>query len=161
MKIGLIILSLLIVVSVLLFVILGFVSKNGKAPGLIEGSLSKCPKSPNCVCSEHKADATHYVDPIIITQAAQIEFLSNLKKIIQGMQGSVRVESDTYIAATFTSPLFGFVDDLEIRLDMAQKVIHIRSASRVGYSDGGVNKKRTELLKRLYAEPVKAIINKP
>jgi len=69
------------------------------------------------------------------------------------MQGSVRVESDTYIAAIFTSPLFGFVDDFEIRLDMAQKVIHIRSASRVGYSDGGANKKRTELFKRLYAEP--------
>ncbi len=66
------------------------------------------------------------------------------------MGGHIQAESDTYIAATFSSALFGFVDDLEIRIDPAQKVIHIRSGSRVGYGDAGVNRKRAESLKKLY-----------
>jgi uncharacterized protein (DUF1499 family) len=51
-------------------------------------------------------------------------------------------------------PFLKFVDDLEIRIDSTQKVIHIRSASRVGYSDMGVNRKRTELLKKLFNNEV-------
>ena len=70
------------------------------------------------------------------------------------MGGTIREESDTYLAATFSSAMFGFVDDLEIRVDSSQKVIHIRSASRVGYSDAGVNKKRAEQLKALYKRKV-------
>ena len=70
------------------------------------------------------------------------------------MGGNVQVESCDYLAATFTSAIFKFVDDLEIRIDSTQEVIHIRSASRVGYSDMGVNKKRTELLKKLFNNEV-------
>ena len=70
------------------------------------------------------------------------------------MGGDVQVESGNYLAATFTSAIFKFVDDLEIRIDSTEEVIHIRSASRVGYSDMGVNKKRTELLKKLFNNKV-------
>lgn len=66
------------------------------------------------------------------------------------MEGNIETESDSYIAVTFTSSFFGFVDDLEIRIDQSHDAIHVRSASRVGYSDRGVNKKRVELLKELY-----------
>ncbi len=66
------------------------------------------------------------------------------------MGGTINDESENYIASTFSSSIFGFVDDFEIRIDSSQKVIHIGSASRVGYGDAGVNKKRTELLKKLY-----------
>lgn len=155
MKIVLIILSVLIVAFIILFVILGFISNNGKAIGLADGRLSKCPNKPNCVCTEHNQDTAHYVEPIIITQGTEIDVLSNLKHVIKDMQGSIQAESDTYLAATFTSPLFRFVDDLEIRLDMEQKLIHIRSASRVGYSDAGVNKSRAELLKKRYDAQIK------
>jgi len=123
MKTVFIVLSILIVAFIVLLFNFRAISKAGEASGLVEGMLSKCPNKPNCVCSEQKDDAKHYIDPIIIPN---------------------------YLAATFTSAIFRFVDDLEIRIDSTQKVIHIRSASRVGYSDMGVNKKRTELLKKLF-----------
>ncbi len=66
------------------------------------------------------------------------------------MRGSIQVENEDYLAATFTSSFFRFVDDLEIRIHADQNMIHIRSASRVGHSDGGVNKKRIEQLKKLF-----------
>ena len=66
------------------------------------------------------------------------------------MGGTINAELENYIASTFSSSIFGFVDDFEIRIDSIKKVIHIRSASRVGYGDVGVNRKRTELFKKLY-----------
>jgi len=126
----------------------------GEAPGLVEGILSKCPNKHNCVCSEHKDDASHYIDPIIIPQDITFDIFSLLKDTIQDMGGSIQVECDNYLAATFTSTIFKFVDDLEIRIDSTQKVVHIRSASRVGISDMGVNKRRTELFKKLFKNKV-------
>ena len=60
------------------------------------------------------------------------------------------MEKTDYLAATFTSSLFRFVDDLELRIDTGQKTIHLRSASRVGHGDGGVNRKRVEQLKNSF-----------
>jgi len=65
------------------------------------------------------------------------------------MGGSIQAENDNYLAATFTPSIFRFVDDLEIRFDADRKMIHMRSASRVGYSDRGINKKRIERVKIL------------
>lgn len=154
MKTVLIILSLLIVSCVLLLSILGVISRSGKAPVLVAGSLAKCPDSPNCVCSEQKGDANHSIDPISLPQDITFDPLSILKNVVKGLGGTIRTESDHYFAATFSSAIFGFVDDLEVRIDSTQKVIHIRSASRVGYGDAGVNRKRTELLKKLYSQKV-------
>ena len=68
------------------------------------------------------------------------------------MGGDIQAEDDNYIAATFSSAIFGFVDDLEIRVDLTDKMIHIRSASRVGHGDAGVNEKRADFLKKLISE---------
>ncbi|MEK6201295.1 MAG: DUF1499 domain-containing protein [Desulfobulbaceae bacterium] len=152
MKTVLIILSLLIVSCVLLLSILGVISRSGKAPALVTGSLAKCPDTPNCVCSEQKNDATHSIDPIPLPQNITFEPLSILKNVVRGMGGTILTESDHSFAATFSSAIFGFVDDLEVRIDSTQQVIHIRSASRVGYGDAGINRKRTELLKKLYSQ---------
>jgi len=149
-KITLISLSLFILAFLALFFILGVMSKSGKAPGLIDGRLSPCPDKPNCVCSEHKDDAGHYVEPVFIPENNTLDTLPVLKKVIQGMGGSIQAESDNYLAATFSSAIFGFVDDLEIRIDTDQEVIHMRSASRVGHGDMGVNRHRTELLGKRY-----------
>ena len=154
MKIALIILAFVIVAFIISFFILGVISKSGKAPGLVEGTLSKCPDKPNCVCSEQKDDVNHYIDPIIIPQNITFDTLPILKNVIRDMGGTIYAESKNCLASTFSSSIFGFVDDFEIRIDSNQKVIHIRSASRVGYGDAGVNKKRTELLKKLYNKKV-------
>ena len=123
-------------------------SRSGEAIGLIEGRLAKCPDKPNCVCSEFTTDTSHFIEPIIISQGGIEVTLSSLKDGISEMGGSIQVEHDNYLAATFTSSIFGFVDDLEIRIDGEQKTIHLRSASRVGRGDGGVNRKRIERLKK-------------
>ena len=73
-----------------------------------------------------------------------------VKNSIKEMGGSIQAENDNYLAATFTSSIFRFVDDLEIRFDADRIMIHMRSASRVGYSDRGINKKRIEGFKILY-----------
>jgi len=66
------------------------------------------------------------------------------------MGGNIQMESNGYLAASFSSAIFGFVDDFELRIDAQQKIIHVRSASRIGKSDMGVNNKRVELFKTLY-----------
>jgi uncharacterized protein (DUF1499 family) len=76
--------------------------------------------------------------------------MPRLVATIKDMGGIFQYAKDNYIAATFSSSIFGFVDDLEIRIDTNQRVMHFRSASRVGYGDGGVNRKRVELFKKLY-----------
>ena len=154
MKTALLILLLLTGALIALFFLLGMLSKSGKAPGLIEGSLSKCPARPNCVCSEQMDDAGHYIDPISIPRNSPFDALPILKDAIQDMGGSIQAESDHYLAATFSSTIFGFVDDLEIRIDSNQRVIHIRSASRVGHGDLDVNRKRAETLKNIFRKKV-------
>ena len=146
---------LIIIASIALFVIIvffifGYMSNSGEAYGLVEGRLKQCPDKPNCVSSEFVSDAEHYIEPLVysVDQAAQV--LPRLKTIIGEMGGSVQLEKADYLAATFTSSLFRFVDDLELRIDTVQKTIHLRSASRVGHSDLGVNRKRVERLKNAF-----------
>jgi uncharacterized protein (DUF1499 family) len=132
------------------FFILGYMSQSNEANGLAEGRLTQCPATPNCVCSEFMADAVHYIEPLVISAGDATQILVRLKTIVREMGGSIQSEKADYFAATFTSSIFRFVDDLEIRIDTGQKVIHMRSASRVGRGDGGVNRKRVERLKNLF-----------
>ena len=150
MKIVLIIIPILILAAFVGFFVLGLMSQSGEAGGLVGGKLAKCPDKPNCICTEFKADAMHYVDPIGFPQTTTSEVLSRLKNGVREMGGSIQVEDGNYLAATFTSSIFRFVDDLEIRIDADQKMIHLRSASRVGHSDRGVNRERIKRLKKLY-----------
>lgn len=140
-------LSLLVIIALF---ILGRRSQSGEAYGLVEGRLKQCPDTPNCVSSEFVSDPVHYIEPLVISAGDAAQILPRLKTIILEMGGSIQVEKADYLAATFTSSIFRFVDDLEIRIDTGQEMIHLRSASRVGRSDGGVNRKRVELLKNSF-----------
>ena len=155
MKTALIIVLVLIALAIASFFILGKYSQKGQAPGLVNGSLSKCSEKPNCVCSEYKDDVDHYVLPIYI-ESSEGQNMAKVVSIIKEMNGVIQIEKENYVAATFTSSTFGFVDDFEIRIDTNidtnKSVIHFRFASRVGYSDGGVNKKRVEQFKALYSK---------
>lgn len=150
MKIVLIVIASLILAPVIVFFVLGLISQSGEARGLVDGKLAKCPDKPNCICTEFEADVTHYIDPVIFSQGNTSEVLSRLKNSIREMGGNIQVENDDYLAVTFTSSIFRFVDDLEIRIDRDRQLIHMRSASRVGTSDLGVNRERVGRLKSLY-----------
>ena len=132
------------------FAMLGHGSKSGRAPGLVSGTLAPCPDKPNCVCSEFDEVAAHYIAPVDYSDVPPEEAWGDILQIIKELGGEVAVANDGYLAATFSSSLFGFVDDVECRLDAPQQRIQIRSASRVGHSDLGVNRKRVEAMTRLF-----------
>lgn len=148
-KLFIIVASIALLVIVALFV-LGYRSHSGEAQGLVEGRLQRCPDTPNCVSSEFQSDAEHYIEPLVYAADDEAQVLPRLKAIIREMGGSVQVEATDYLAATFTSSIFRFVDDLEVRIDTDQKTIHLRSASRVGRGDFGANRKRVERLKNSF-----------
>jgi len=114
--------------------------------------LSPCPKSPNCVSSRSE-DKSHYVEPLSY-EVSQKEAREKLISIINSMKRAEIVTAETnYIHATFKSALFRFVDDVEFSFDDQRKVIDVRSASRTGYSDFGVNLKRVEEIRRRFMNP--------
>ncbi len=150
---------LIIIIVILLLMlagcfVLGSMSKNEKPPGLLSGRLSPCPDSPNCVVSEIFDDDSHYISPIHYPEAMAKDSLDLIKQVIQEVGGKMTIEEEVYIAATFTSTFFGFVDDLECRIDKANHSIHLRSASRVGRSDFGANRKRVELISALFHQRI-------
>ena len=122
-----------------LFIILGLVSQKGKAPGLRDGRLVEPGSKPNTVCSEVGTQSERAIDPI------EGRF-SDVADAIEATGGTITSRSDDYLSATYMSQLFKFVDDVEVRQD--GDVCHIRSGSRVGYSDRGVNRKRVETIRR-------------
>lgn len=109
-------------------------------------ALAPCPSSPNCVCSE---PPTASVDALLAGTDPDRAW-SVLLDCIRTMNGNIVQSDNGYAHAEFRSRIFGFVDDLECRLDGS--VIHVRSASRTGWWDMGVNRKRVETLRLLLAE---------
>ena len=117
--------------------------------GVSSDRLSPCPKSPNCVSSLSE-DKSHQVDPLTYSATLE-EAREKLISVIKSMKRSEIVTAEkNYIHATFTSFLFRFVDDVEFSLDDETKVINVRSASRAGYSDLGVNRRRVEEIRKRF-----------
>lgn len=108
--------------------------------------LSPCPDRRNCVGSL-ETDPARRVEPLPAGSSVETT-LARLAEIIGEMRGArVVSRSGSYLRAEFSSRLFGFVDDLELLSDPTAGVIQVRSASRAGYSDLGVNRKRIETLR--------------
>ena len=106
--------------------------------GVKDGKLAACPDSPNCVNSQSD-DAQSKIEPLPAVSIAEI------KKVVEGMERTTIIEeTDNYLYAEFKSKLMGYVDDVEFYFDPQANVIHVRSASRLGKSDLGVNRKRVE-----------------
>ena len=81
--------------------------------------------------------------------------LAKIKAVVEAMAGAKVVKSDAdYLYAQYTTPLMKFVDDVEFWYDPAAQAIQVRSASRVGKGDLGVNRKRIEAVRAaLVASP--------
>ena len=114
-------------------------SQRGKARGLVNGRLDRVGPRPNVVCSEPDTPGDVHVQPIRAS-------LADARAAVERMGGTIITETDDYLAATFQSRLFRFIDDLELR-DAGDGTLHVRSGSRVGYSDMGANRKRVEALR--------------
>lgn len=116
------------------------------------GELTQCPKTPNCVHSQAK-DKQHFIEPILTT-GTSLEVKHHILKILNELkEAKIIVAEDNYIRAEFTSTVFRFVDDVEFYFSNTKSnevTIHVRSASRVGYSDLGANRKRIEQIRSTF-----------
>src|SRR5574337_673286 len=102
--------------------------------------LSPCPSSPNCV-STQATDESHAIVPFQYKKS-RAEAKETLKAVLTTLPRTKLVDEDeSYLHYEFTSLLLRFVDDVEFLFDESSKIVHFRSASRIGYSDLGVNRK--------------------
>lgn len=111
--------------------------------GVRENKLSPCPDKPNCVVSFYSSDKEHYIEPMDTTLSIQ----EVKDKLLKKQEFKVEKIESNYIHLTYESKLFGFIDDIEIL--KINNTLYFRSASRVGYSDLGANRKRVLQIKEI------------
>jgi uncharacterized protein (DUF1499 family) len=154
MKISLAVVSVILIAIASLFIYLAsndqpLFAFGGSAPanlGITNGKLAPCLTSPNCVSSQ-ATDPQHYIDPITY-KSSVIEAYAQVKQLLESQKRTqIITQTDNYIYAIATSHLMGFVDDVEFYFNPETKLIDVRSASRIGESDLGVNRNRVEQIR--------------
>ncbi len=127
-------------------------SCSGKRPGstgIRNNRLSPCPDKPNCV-SSYETGKRHGIKPLEYRDERSLA-MERLAAVIRDFpRAQIITREENYIHAEFRSLVFRFVDDVEFVAPDDRKVIHLRSASRTGYSDLGVNRKRIEKIRSLF-----------
>jgi len=114
--------------------------------GVKDGRFAACKTTPNCVSSQaDPADREHYITPIAFNGT-----MHELRRAVESMtRATVIREEGNYLYAEYKSALMGYVDDVELLLDEKARLVHVRSASRLGRRDFGVNRGRIEELRTL------------
>jgi len=137
------------ILSVLFIANMLFFSCSGKRPsniGVSDAGIAPCQSSPNCV-SSNAHDNTHQVAPLQIAVTPAEAWQAVRKIISETPRTRIARETADYLHAECRSTMFGFVDDLELHLRPTEGIIAVRSASRLGYSDFSVNRRRIERLR--------------
>jgi uncharacterized protein (DUF1499 family) len=115
--------------------------------GAHNGQLAVCPSTPNCVHSQ-TADPRQTIAPLAFS-GAPAAAMQKLRAVVEAMPRTTVIDSQpNYLYVECSTPFFGFVDDVEFYND--GRVIQVRSASRLGYSDFGVNRKRVEAVREAF-----------
>ena len=116
--------------------------------GVTDGRLAPCKRTPNCVSSQaDPADREHYIAPIAFRGS-----MENLRRAVESMERATVIKAERdYLYAEYRSKLLRYVDDVELYYDQRHGLVHVRSASRLGRRDFGVNRKRIEALRRAIA----------
>ena len=129
---------------------------NWKRPddiGVVDGRLAPPKRTPNCVSSQaDPADHEHYIAPL----AFRGDF-SSVAAAVAGMRGATVIKREgNYLYAEYRTPIMRYVDDVELLYDPQAGVVHVRSASRLGRRDFGVNRNRIEALRSRIGSPTPA-----
>jgi uncharacterized protein (DUF1499 family) len=112
--------------------------------GVRGGRLKPVPTSPNAVGSQAPRGDDHFIEPLAY-RGRREDAIAALEGVVAALPRTrIVARSDDYLHAECESALLGFVDDLEFHLPAEGGVIHVRSASRLGHSDLGVNRRRVE-----------------
>ena len=137
----------------LAFGLLGLFGCAGERPdnlGAQDGLLVPCPRSPNCVSSQ-ATDERHRIAPLTFADEPETAW-ARLHAVLTGRADATLIEEQPgYLRLELRTTLF--VDDAEFLLEPVNRVIHVRSASRLGYSDLGKNRSRMEEIRRQFALP--------
>ena len=119
--------------------------------GLKNNMLAPCPNSPNCVLSQ-ASDPKHQIHPIHYTSSVEIA-KERLNQVILSMVDTrIITQNKVYWHVEFTTRWLRFIDDVEFYFPESEALIHLRSASRSGYWDLGVNRKRVEEIRSRFEE---------
>jgi uncharacterized protein (DUF1499 family) len=136
---------------------------SGRMPnnlGVREGRLKPPSKTPNSVSSQ--ADlwpdapqrAYARIEPIALIDGDGKATIARIAQVVESLPGARIVERrDDYLYAQFTTAVMRFVDDVEFWFDPTTAVVQVRSASRVGRKDLGVNRARIEAIRARMATP--------
>ena len=120
--------------------------------GATRGALAPCLESPNCV-NDRATDEVHKIAPLTYA-GARADAMAKLASVVEATpRARIVSRTDDYLNAEYTSLIWRFVDDVEFLFDADGRTIHVRSASRVGYGDMGVNRKRIEEVRGRLAKP--------
>lgn len=119
--------------------------------GLTEGKLRPCPDSPNCICSEYPGIA-HSIEPLSFSGDAGAAWTRLISILNDQPRTKIVEQTDNYIEARVRTRILRFEDVLHFRLDRVVGQVHVRSASQVGYSDLGTNRRRIESLRKLFRD---------
>ena len=132
-------------------------AKRPATVGVIGGRLQPCdPERSNCVCSQHKLEGRslgpHYVQPFPYVGDAGDAMTRVIAVLMQQPHCYIAVNRPDYIHAEFSTEKLGLVDDVEFLLSAPEQVIHVRSASRLGMTDFGLNRARVKELREAFDE---------
>jgi uncharacterized protein (DUF1499 family) len=137
-----------------LFFTRNFPPKKPASIGIQAGSLAICGNKPNCVCSLD--NRPNYMILPLDWAGSEAMGIEKIESLVNSFpRTKVISKSGNYLHAEFRTSIFGFIDDVEFLVDVNAKKIHIRSASRLGYSDLGANLSRVEKLRTLFAQIAK------
>lgn len=127
-------------------------ARSAKRPanlGVNNGKLAPCPDTPNCVSTQATQDSQKMATLPYTGSLADAK--AHLLRVVQAQPGvELLMDQDNYLAFVFRSLLIGYPDDVEFYFDDAAKVIHFRSASRLGKGDMGVNRARMEAINKAF-----------
>ena len=112
-----------------------------------KGLLEPCPSKPNCVSTMAK-NKEHSIAAIPFT-GQTVQAIAAIRRVcLNEPRVTLEKETKTYLHFTFKTRLLGFIDDVEFLVSETEKLIHFRSASRLGYSDLGVNRERMDVISK-------------
>lgn len=132
--------------ALLSITLLGLTACSQGVTTMTDRSQSPCGDKPNCV-STQDTRAEYNLTPFTLTESTNIDAIEQVALELPGAKTAVK--EDNYLRIECTSKIMRFVDDLELKIEGDQLIV--RSESRVGYSDFGVNRKRAEQLRSLLA----------
>ena len=124
-----------------------FAGKRPTGLGFTAGKFKPPSRKPNSVSSTVVTTDSHYIAPIKFTGDAAVAWKKLLALVSEQPRTTLVEQKPNYLCAEFKTAMLGYVDDVEFALDAKAKTIHVRSASRLGIRDFGVNRKRIEALR--------------